>query len=46
MSVQIGFVVGWEWALACLALGPLVGIWAKLTLRQQESAVRLANGHR
>lgn len=39
-------VVGWEWAFAFLALGPLVGIWAMLTLRQQDSAVRLANGHR
>jgi MFS family permease len=39
-------MVGWEWAFAFLALGPLVGIWAMLTLRHQDSAVRLANGHR
>jgi hypothetical protein len=39
-------VVGWEWAFAFLALGPLIGIWAMLTLRHQDSAVRLANGHR
>ena len=45
MPVQIGFEVGWEWAFAFLALGPLVGIWAMLTLHQQDSAVRLANGH-
>jgi MFS family permease len=39
-------VVGWQWAFAFLALGPLIGIWAMLTLRHQDSAVRLANGHR
>lgn len=38
--------VGWEWAFAFLALGPLVGIWAMLTLRRSESAVKLANGNR
>ncbi len=42
----IEHVVGWEWAFAFLALGPLVGIWAMLMLRQQDSAVRLANGNR
>lgn len=39
-------MVGWEWAFTFLALGPLVGIWAMLMLRQQDSAVRLANGNR
>ena len=39
-------LVGWEWAFAVLALGPLVGIWAMLTLRRSASAVKLANGHR
>ena len=42
MSVQTGFVVE---AFAFLALGPLVGIWAMLTLHQWDSATRLANGH-
>lgn len=26
-------VVGWEWAFAFLAIGPLVGIWAMMSLR-------------
>lgn len=39
-------VVGWEWAFAFLALRPLVGIRAMLPLRQPDSVVRLANGHR
>lgn len=39
-------IVGWKWAFAFLALGPLVGIWAMLTLRHQASALQLANGHR
>jgi MFS family permease len=28
-------IVGWEWAFAFLALGPLVGVWAMVTLRRQ-----------
>lgn len=46
MPVQIGFEMGWEWAVALLALGPLVGIWAMFPLRQQESAACPANGYR
>ncbi len=38
--------VGWEWAFAFLALGPLVGIWAMLALRRSDSALKLANGNR
>jgi MFS family permease len=38
--------VGWEWSFAVLALGPLVGIWAMLTLRRSDSALKLANGNR
>jgi MFS family permease len=38
--------VGWEWAFAFLALGPLVGIWAMLTLRREDTAINLANGRR
>ena len=39
-------LVGWEWAFAVLALGPVVGIGAMLTLRRSASALKLANGHR
>jgi MFS family permease len=37
-------VVGWEWAFAFLALGPLVGIWAARRLQQSPAAGRLAGG--
>lgn len=39
-------LVGWQFAFAFLALGPAVGLWAMLTLRQAPEAVRLANGRR
>lgn len=39
-------LVGWEWAFAFLALGPMVGIWAMMQLRQSAGAVKLANGRR
>lgn len=38
--------VGWEFAFLFLALGPLVGIWAMLTLRRLPEASQLANGRR
>jgi MFS family permease len=38
--------IGWEWAFALLAIGPAVGIWAMLSLRQLPVAVRLAGGKR
>lgn len=38
--------VGWDWAFVFLALGPAVGIWAMLTLRRSDAAVKLANGNR
>jgi MFS family permease len=37
-------VVGWDWAFACLALGPLVGIWAARRLQQSPASARLAGG--
>ncbi len=38
--------LGWGWAFAPLALGPLVGIWAMAALRRSEAAARLAGGRR
>lgn len=38
--------VGWNWAFAFLALGPVVGIWAMITLRRLPEAARLAGGRR
>lgn len=37
-------LVGWNWAFAFLALGPLLGIWAMLALRRSPAARRLAGG--
>lgn len=39
-------LVGWPWAFAFLALGPLVGIGAMLALRRLPAATRLAGGKR
>jgi MFS family permease len=36
--------IGWQWAFAFLAIGPMVGIWAMRTLRGLPSAVKIANG--
>jgi MFS family permease len=36
--------VGWEWAFAFLALGPLVGIWSARLLQKSPAAARLAGG--
>jgi MFS family permease len=36
--------VGWQWAFAFLALGPLVGIWAMQQLRRSPTAAQLAGG--
>jgi MFS family permease len=37
---------GWSWAFAFLVLGPIVGIWAMVTLRRSPQAVKLAGGNR
>jgi MFS family permease len=39
-------MIGWHWAFAILAAGPLFGIVAMARLRQNASAVRLAQGRR
>ena len=36
--------IGWEWAFAFLALGPIVAIWAMQSLRHSEAAIKLAGG--
>ncbi|MGI9463702.1 MAG: MFS transporter, partial [Aestuariivirgaceae bacterium] len=38
--------LGWNWAMASLAIGPLVGIWAMVRLRQCPEAIQLASGRR
>jgi predicted MFS family arabinose efflux permease len=38
--------VGWQWAFTFLAIGPVIGVWAMLSLRRMPAAVRLAGGKR
>lgn len=38
--------VGWQWAFAPLALGPVFGVWGMLRLRAMPEAVKLAGGRR
>ena len=38
--------IGWQWAFAVLALGPLFGIWSMLQLRRLPDAVQMASGNR
>jgi MFS family permease len=37
-------IVGWDWAFAFLAIGPLVGVWAARRLQQSPASARLAGG--
>ena len=37
-------IVGWEWAFAFLAIGPIAGIWAARRLQTSPEATRLAGG--
>lgn len=39
-------LVGWRWAFAVLAFGPVFGIWSMARLRGEPDAVRLAGGRR
>ena len=39
-------LVGWRYAFAFLALGPVFGIWAMIRLRAHPDAYRLANANR
>jgi dipeptide/tripeptide permease len=42
----VAAAVGWRWAMAALAAGPAVGIWAMVALRDRPEAARLAGGRR
>ncbi len=39
-------LVGWQWAFAFLAFGPVVGIIAMMTLRRSPASIKLAAGKR
>lgn len=38
--------VGWRWTFSFLVIGPVIGIWAMVKLRQQPEADRLAGGRK
>jgi MFS family permease len=38
--------VGWTWAFTFLALGPAIGIYAMVALRNQPEASKMANGNK
>jgi MFS family permease len=37
---------GWRFAFWPLALGPIIGVWAMLSLRSQDDAVKIAGGRK
>lgn len=39
-------LVGWHWAFAVLAIGPVFGIWSMLRLRRLPEAEKMAGGNR
>ena len=42
----VAAAIGWRWSMSVLAIGPVVGVWAMLTLRHHPAALRLAGGKR
>jgi MFS family permease len=43
---MIAEIVGWQWAFAPLAIGPVLGTASMLTLRGSSAATRLADGNK
>ena len=43
IPVLVGWL-GWQWAFASLALGPMFGIWAMWTLKRTPMALHMAGG--
>jgi MFS family permease len=39
-------LIGWQWAFSFLALGPVFGIWAMVTLRRSPESFKMADGRR
>jgi MFS family permease len=39
-------LIGWQWAFSFLVLGPIIGIWAMLTLRKSPHSLKMADGNR
>lgn len=43
---KVATVIGWRWSMSVLAIGPVLGVWAMLTLRRRPEALALAGGAR
>lgn len=43
---EVAAVIGWQWAMAPLAIGPVFGVWAMARLRAHPDSIKLANGNR
>lgn len=43
---EVAAVIGWQWAMAPLAIGPVFGVWAMARLRAHPDSHKLANGNR
>jgi MFS family permease len=44
---QIASLLGsWRWSFAVLSIGPIVGVFAMIKLRQMPDAIKMANGRR
>lgn len=46
MVPDVAALIGWQWAMAPLALGPLVGVLAMRRLRAHPASTKLAGGRR
>jgi len=43
---KVAAAIGWRWSMSVLAIGPALGVWAMLALRQRPEARLLAGGAR
>lgn len=43
---EVANLIGWQWAMAPLAIGPVFGVWAMARLRAHPDSIKLANGNR
>ncbi|MFT6775794.1 MAG: MFS family permease [Paracoccaceae bacterium] len=46
LAPVLAAMIGWRWVFAALAIGPVVGVWAMLTLRAMPEAAKMAGGKR
>lgn len=46
LTPEVAAWIGWQWAMAPLALGPVFGMWAMARLRAHPDSVKLAGGNK